>query len=560
MQTVKRKFFKEEIRKAFIRYALAPIIIFSFIFYNLLFLYSMRMIKNHNIKYNQGIASVIDKEFSDYKNEAEELSNWLELRKIFYTYYDETEIYEKFYNIVNRHSIRSVFYVFNAKGEVLITNSKVIPQYSKSEDLFLYGAFKRMKDNPNEAVMVLNRAQLDVNTRTVYSIGKAITVEGGSIRGFVVFDILENQLNNIIQSNTSHNAVITDRYNNNIVTSNNALLDSIGKLKPLSSEKNIYVYSKPIIKDNIFIHTVTSLSFIKNIYFIGEIFLIILFSILIVTLSYITKRIATSKTKAIDELIFAIKSVQEGNLDTIVNIKSNDEFELIGEAYNEMLVKINELIEKNKEEVERSTLAEIKELEAQFNPHFLFNTLEMLKYMVRIDKDNSVKVIVALANLLRYSINNTVHRVKLIEDIKYIEDYLTIQKFRFDTNFDYRIELVETAKECIVPKLIIQPIIENSIKYGFESKHYLKVEISCKLEADNLVIEISDNGEGMTQDRLEEITALIEGSENCTNHIGLYNVQKRIKLMYGAEYGIKLCSKLKEGTKVYIKLPKIINS
>ncbi|MBU3143247.1 sensor histidine kinase [Clostridium sp. CF012] len=555
MKNIKRKFFKEEIRKTFILYALTPIIILSFIFYNLLFWYSSKIIEKSNEKYNSSISKVISKEFLSYKTEVDDLVKWEEIKKVLYNQHGEAIIYEKLYNTVNKHNIRSVFYIFNGKGEVLITNDKGEPQYSKSDDLFMGGVFKKMKDNANKSVMMLNRAQLDVNTRTVYSIGKAITDDNNQVMGFIVFDILENELNKIVHSSTNHHAVITDRYNNNIVSTNNALLDGIGKLKPFLDKENNYVFSNPIIEGNIYIYTITYLDFIKNIYFIGEMFLILIFLILVFSMLFIAKKIAISKTISIDKLLSAIKSVQEGNLDTVVSISSNDEFQVIGQYCNEMIIKINELVEKNKEEARRNALSELKQLEAQFNPHFLFNTLEMLKYMIKIDEKSSTKIIVSMANLLRYSINTNFNKVKIVDDIKYIEDYLIIQKFRFEDNFDFLINLDEVAEKCLIPKLVIQPIIENSIKYGFETKEYLKINIDCRIEKNNLVISILDTGEGMSYEKLSELSKFMDKDENSTNHIGLYNVQKRINLMYGRSYGINIYSKLHEGTEIVINLP-----
>jgi len=555
MKNIKRKFFKEEIRKTFILYALTPIIILSFIFYNLLFLYSSKSVEKSNKKYNNILSKVISKEFVSYKGEVEDLVKWEEIKKALYNQHDEAMIYERLYNTVNKHSIRSIFYIFNEKGETLVTNAKGEPQYAKSDDLFMGGVFKKMKDNPNKSVMMLNRAQLDVNTRTVYSIGEAITDDNNQVVGFIVFDILENELNKIVHSSTNHHAVITDRYNNNIVTTNNALLDGIGKLKPFLEKENNYVFSNPIIEGNIYIYTITYVDFIKNIYFIGEMFLILVFLILVFSMLFIAKKIAISKTKSIDELLSAIKSVQEGNLETVVSINSNDEFQVIGQYCNEMIIKINELVEKNKEEARRNAMSELKQLEAQFNPHFLFNTLEMLKYMIKTDEKSSSKIIVSMANLLRYSINTNFNKVKLIDDIKYIEDYLIIQKFRFEDNFDYKINLNEGAEECLIPKLVIQPIIENCIKYGFETKEYLKINIDGNVEKNNLVISIVDTGEGMSYEKLSGLSKLINKDENSTNHIGLYNVQKRINLMYGMEYGINIYSKLHEGTEIVINLP-----
>ncbi|SCN23231.1 putative sensor-like histidine kinase [Clostridium sp. N3C] len=555
MNERKRKFFKKELRMAFLHYTIVPIIFISFIFYNLIFLSSKILVENSNKKYNAQIAQIVRTEFNKYIEEVEFLSQWQEIKDVISGNHNEHIIYERFYNTVNKQKIRSMFYVYNDKGEVLISNSAVIPQYAENDDLFIWGIFKRMKENLNDTTLMLNRTQLDSSTRTIYSIGKPVLDSSGKTIGFVVFDILENELNKVISNNTRHHAVITDRYDNNIVSSNNAFLDSIGKLRDISKDKELYQYRSSLLEGNVYVHTITPVGFIKKIYIIGEIFLSVLFIILFITMFIIAGRIAASKTKVLDELLRAIKSVQKGNLDTVVNINTEDEFELIGDHYNKMLIKVKELMEKNKEEAERRVLSALKQLEAQFNPHFLFNILEMLKYLVKTDKDASIKVIVSLSNLLRYSINNNVRKVKLTEDIEYIKDYLMIQKYRFEDNFDYSIILQETAKDCIIPKLIIQPIIENSIKYGFMTKKYLKVEINCYTDKDKLFIEIEDNGEGIDDERLSEIITSLNFNDNESQHIGLYNVHRRIKLMYGDSFGINIFSNKGKGTKVIITLP-----
>lgn len=560
MSERKRKFFKKELRMAFLHYTIVPVIFLSFIFYNIIFLASNLLVKQSNKNYNTQINQILNAEFHDYIEEVEHLTQWQEIRDILSGgIHNEHIIYERFYNIVNKQTIRGLFYVYNAKGEVLITNSTVVPQYAEKDEMFMRGIFKMMKENTDNTTLLLNKAQLDVNTRTIYSIGKPVVDFYGNIEGYVVFDILENELNKVISENPRHYTVITDRYDNNIVSSNNTFLDSIGKLKNLSKDKELYIFKSSILDGKIYVHTITTVGFIKNIYLTGQLFLLGLFIILFIAMFIISGRIAASKTKVIDELLQAIKSVQEGNLETTVNITSADEFELIGHHYNEMLVKVKELMEKNKEEAARRVISELKQLEAQFNPHFLFNILEMLKYLVKTDRDASLKVIVALSNLLRYSINNQVRKVKLEADIEYIKDYLLIQKYRFEDNFDYSISLQEEAKDCIIPKLIIQPIIENSIKYGFMTKKYLRVDINCFIDKEKLIIEIEDNGEGIDEERLSEIINSLNSNDNETQHIGLYNVHRRIKLMYGDPFGLIINSSKSKGTKIVITLPIVLS-
>lgn len=230
---------------------------------------------------------------------------------------------------------------------------------------------------------------------------------------------------------------------------------------------------------------------------------------MLILMIYYANKIAISKTKSVDELLDGISSVQNGDFTNKVSIKTNDEFELIGDYYNEMVIKVQELIEKNKEEAMQVTLSQIKLLESQFNPHFIFNTLEMLRYMIKAKDDSSEKVLLSMSRILRYSIDNTIRTTKLIEDIKYIQDYLTIQKFRFGNKFDYNISIRDECKNCTIPKLIIQPIVENSIKYGFQDKDYLLINVNSYIKKNNLIIDIIDNGEGISREELFEIERIL---------------------------------------------------
>lgn len=551
----KRKYFKDEIKKAFILYALVPIMIISLLFYNILFLSFKNLSDRENKATNNIIGNIIEEEFNAYEESAISISQNIDIQKILMGEYSiNNDIYENFYNIVNERRIRSIFHIYNISGENVMTNAINQSNDNINAYSYMWGIIKKMNANPDETAMQLNRVQINANTRTVYSIGKSI-VHNGKVIGFVVFDILENELNDVISLYSNENVVITDKYNNNIISTNNALLDRIGKLRKIEDSENLKVIVSEKVNGNIYIHTFKSISFINNIYFIGELFLIVLFSIMLILMIYYANKIAISKTKSVDELLDGISSVQNGDFTNKVSIKTNDEFELIGDYYNEMVIKVQELIEKNKEEAMQVTLSQIKLLESQFNPHFIFNTLEMLRYMIKAKDDSSEKVLLSMSRILRYSIDNTIRTTKLIDDIKYIQDYLTIQKFRFGNKFDYNISIRDECKNCTIPKLIIQPIVENSIKYGFQDKDYLLINVNSYIKKNNLIIDIIDNGEGISREELFEIERILNNSDNSSTHIGLYNVQKRISLLYGQEFGIKIESEKEKGTKVSIKLP-----
>lgn len=148
-------------------------------------------------------------------------------------------------------------------------------------------------------------------------------------------------------------------------------------------------------------------------------------------------------------------------------MEGEDEFILIADNINSMVDEINALHVKNSELADIRRLSEIKQLEAQFNPHFLYNTLDTIRYSILMDQRIAADLIIQMTALLRYSINNDLDQVHFSEDLKYTYMFLKIQKYRFNDRFAYEVNVDEACGEFLVPKLLLQPILENSIKYGF---------------------------------------------------------------------------------------------
>jgi sensor histidine kinase YesM len=268
-----------------------------------------------------------------------------------------------------------------------------------------------------------------------------------------------------------------------------------------------------------------------------------------------SKGMASKKTKDLYAIIDTFEKAKEGDLDTHININSNDEFETIADAYNQMLDSLKDQIERNKEMGKLVAFSQTKQLESQFNPHFLFNTLENIRFMCKMEPDIASKMVLNLSTLLRYSISNTQEEVTVDEDVAYTENYMSILKFRFNQRFQYSIDISPEIEACIIPKLLIQPMIENSIKYGFVGRERLVVEVSGYREDDKLVIICSDDGAGMTPEILEEMQQVLSSSANRSSHTGLYNVNRRLQLKYGEEYGIQIESEHGKGTTLKIILP-----
>ncbi|MPM60955.1 hypothetical protein SDC9_107809 [bioreactor metagenome] len=421
-----------------------------------------------------------------------------------------------------------------------------------------------MKLRPNEVITMINRGHQEKYSYGILTLGKAIKYED-EIVGYIIFDLLDEDIFNLITGFTTSDVIITDKHNI-VAATNNKYSDQLYRLKSdfrqqsgyINLENKDYYIEITSIKDTtLFVYTITSLDFFNRAFFIGGIFLIILFLVIFSFMLLWSKKIAHNKTVSIYEIVNAIESVQDGDLDTKLNINSEDEFGIIANAYNNMLIDIKNLIESNKEEVALRMQSEIKQLEAQFNPHFLFNTLETIRIMIKLDKNIAGNIIINLSSILRYGINNEIHSVKLKDDIEYINNYLEILKYRFGNKLQFNIEIEEEALDCVVPKLILQPIIENSIKYGFEKKAMLNIKITSEIEESKISILIRDNGIGISKERMNYLNNILNKKNNDTDSIGLYNVHKRIKLIYGEEYGINIQSNEGEGTLVKIILPNI---
>lgn len=260
-------------------------------------------------------------------------------------------------------------------------------------------------------------------------------------------------------------------------------------------------------------------------------------------------------------IIDAIKRVQEGDLNIVIENCGTDEMGELGSQFNKMLTEINHLM---KEQLDRELLvknSEIKALQNQINAHFIYNVLESIKMMAEIEEQYDISdAVTTLGKLLRYSMRWTTGNVTVAEEIEYIRNYLKLMNIRFD----YEIFLSLNIPECIyaqqIPKMSLQPIIENAIYHGIEQMaEDTNIYIKGLMEEESCVIEITDAGRGMSEEEVGQLYKKISGEIETTggsgNGIGLKNVQDRIKMNFGEEYGIEIASKLGCYTKIMVRIP-----
>ena len=316
---------------------------------------------------------------------------------------------------------------------------------------------------------------------------------------------------------------------------------------------NRYLLSSHFLKDE----GVTIYSFIyypKNVLYlaIGILTIVFLGVIWFIMTQKLSKLMAEKNARSVGILADEMRIIRHGDSSHIIEIHTGDEFEEIASQINRMVKSINELNTRNTDLIRLNSMIEISNLQTQINPHFIYNTLDTIKYLIMSEPDKAAHLIEKFTHILRYSINNTKQDVLLQEDMRYIEDYL--QKTRFGDRF-----LCETAiaGECMrydVPKLLLQPLIENSIKYGFKKRMEIRVTICGRCEGDYLYLSVEDNGPGVPRATLETLRAMLRSEELKTEHNGLQNLARRIVLEYGDNSEMTIDSREGEYFRVDIKL------
>lgn len=275
-------------------------------------------------------------------------------------------------------------------------------------------------------------------------------------------------------------------------------------------------------------------------------------------------------TGGIAVIVRFMRRVEDGDLTSRVEEKGNDELTLLAKGFNDLMDKINGLFNRVHLEQHRKNQAEMRVLQAQIKPHFLFNTLESINVLAVQNEGRKVsEMVYRLASILRISIQDR-DEITLEEEVTHLRNYLDIQKFRFEDLFDYDIDIPPDLMRCGILKLTLQPLVENSIQHGFEGIEYkglLRVEIWE--QHGNLILQIEDNGIGMTPNQLSAFQYIandpVEQDANVDRDnrmhlerrgLGIRSVADRIRIEYGHRYGIFICSSPGYGTIIQCVIPK----
>lgn len=283
---------------------------------------------------------------------------------------------------------------------------------------------------------------------------------------------------------------------------------------------------------------------------------VIISLVLVVIVSF---KFSRTLTNPIFKLKRLMKQAESGDLTVRFNFQHNDEIGELGQSFNHMIARIDQLIQMVYVEQENKRTAEMKSLQEQIKPHFLYNTLDTISWMARdYDAEDIVRLVDALTNMFRIGLSHGKDIITVKEEITHVSNYLYIQKIRYKDKLNYVIHVDESLYAIEVPKLILQPLVENAIYHGVKAKRGGgTITITGVPEGENLVFTVQDDGAGMLQEKVEELNRRMSERSVLDEQksFGLFYIRERIQLCYGKGYGVHVESTLGEGTRVTITLP-----
>lgn len=463
---------------------------------------------------------------------------------------NEVEVYTELYALKNDLGV--------SMNLILTSNDKVVFSSFSNDEMvkgihFSYQNLLRSKIINDEIEFVSYRSHISGNMVNFVVFAQRLN------DGYSYYYFTESDLLNIFNQPMLKNFVVVDQKGHVVMSTNQELISTLYKFNIPSKDEievNDVRYKIKVESINDTLSVVGMVGQYDSDYSAVIIVMLIVLGFAVAfVMNYFSKKISENSSSSLTKLLERLERIKDLKDTKIGDLNTEDEFEIIAQEIDELLLTVQSLNKRNEELLGLKKDIEIKHLEAQFNPHFLYNTLETIRYVMIDDQKQASELIVNLTRILRYSIADNEDSVTFEEDFTYINNYLMINKVRFQERFDYTIRIDDKCLDLIIPKLILQPIIENSIKHNFVNKDKLSIWISADIVDDKLYLEVEDNGDGIKKDDLDELIKLLNSDDNETSHIGLYNVARRLRLMYPSESEFTIASSVEIGTKVMIKIP-----
>lgn len=560
--------YKDYVRKSLFRYTLSIVsallvLMGIFYFFNILW-FSI----GKNQRSNKKIAEILNEQMQSYMNGINKISYEEPIIMILsdFTNNSFAEANQVLYGYSNVQKIRCSFCLVNLENQIVCSNL-----FDDNQDIFLKSEVfenltKKINSDTSEIFIVPSGLNYEHGQNGDILLGRGVIYQGQLI-GYLFLDMYDEEIYQVVKDYQLDNIMITDEYGNLFFSLGRKYVDPLDKYPTnraiVSTKKgittlngkNYHVSVSKLENSTLILYTLISTEYQNNILKVGMWFFIIMGPLMLVLLFPLSKKITEQNLESLDELGKAIEEIGNGNMDYELQKTAFIEFKELHTAYRNVVIQREGLLRYNNELLERKRRMEIKHLEEQFNPHFIFNVLETLRYEILIDAKQASEMVVAFANLMRYSINYGNELVPLETDIQYISDYLLLQKIRYNERLKYHISIPLEMMESKIPKLVLQPVVENCLKHGLKNVDSITIWIEARERDGKLELIVRDNGRGIEPKELKELRKSLEQEDEQREHFGMYNSHRVVRLIYGQEYGLKVDSILGEGTTVCITMP-----
>ena len=467
---------------------------------------------------------------------------------------DVENIYGDLYAILAGRTGEAALYLLSADGHQIIATDDLPQGYRLPENLH-WGLLGRAVDRQDWVIASADRYEMD-RTETVFSMVRAIR-EGDDLLGFAVVDVRREDLVPIIQRVQDGNEgqiILTDRYNYVMMDMldhhregfSSTLLEQAGA-EPMESVFRDYAYASPAT--GFVVHLRQRLDSAPLDYLFRLVLMVD--AIALGVTAYLAYRLSRHLWQPLHTLATAMRHVRSSDDFSVqVDVRRTDEIGELALTFNSLIEHIRTLLAENRERERTLRVAQVKSLTEMIKPHFMYNTLNLIKWSAKLgDSEGAADIAVQLGKLLRASVSMK-EFVTVAEELSFLRTYLKIQQRRFEGRLKVTIRVETGAYGCYVPKLILQPLVENAIRHGIEmAESSGRIMIKGMRENGHLVFRVKDNGQGISPQRQKEV---LERRDD--NHFGLYNVHMRAVLNGDEDCGIALHSMEGKGTEVILTL------
>lgn len=525
----------------------------------------------------------VNDEIYDFHGEIVKIINSLSSHRAFKAYFTEKnlEAQEMSKNIFElKRQMKSALATNTYDVSVLVVglngssflNSSELLAIRPNEILNMDISKKSLENNNNILYQYLDKGFTSTTRdEPVIVITKALNSKNGNPYGIIYFTVKEKDLEKFYDYFTVEINDIVVLNENNIVLSSNKK-ENVGQVQDefrtdidylVSSKQLSKSYNderKTILIQRLPYCNLTICGTVDNYKALGKIYDVrsIVIICMIITLCVLTFIFVIVKqmTRPLYLLTEKMSNARKSNFSEYIEVSGPEEVKELSSTFNYMIMDLNKYIDELVSVQKQKRKAEIHALQMQINPHYIYNTLSSIKWLIlQGSNEKAVNSLETFIILLRNTISKNDEFITVKEEIENIKNYVYINNIRYGDKVNVEYFIVESCNNYLVPKLILQPFIENSFFHGFPSDEGGKIQVFIKEQGENLKIEIYDNGVGIEKEKLEKVIERKEQKNEHFSGIGINNVDSRIKLLYGNDFGIKIKSKVNQGTTVTILLP-----